>query len=96
MLRLTGISGSIVNLLVVALGVLMGLLVGLLLLTALYLLHRIALSNADAFAMFGGLLSGLQILTVGMTTLALGTVLGGLAGLLGASLLHGRDFDALP
>jgi len=73
-----------------------GLLSGLFLLAALYLLHQIALSNAATFSLFGGLGNGLRILGVGMTMLALGTVLGGLAGLLGASLLHGRDFDALP
>jgi len=96
MLRLSGIAQRLVSLLVVALGVLMGLLSGLFLLAALYLLHQIALSNAATFSLFGGLGNGLRILGVGMTMLALGTVLGGLAGLLGASLLHGRDFDALP
>ena len=96
MLRLSGIAQRLVSLLVVALGVLMGLLSGLFLLAALYLLHQIALSNAATFSLFGGLGNGLRILGVGMTMLALGTVLGGLAGLLGASLLHGREFDALP
>jgi len=96
MLRLSGVADRIVTLLVVALGILTGLLCGLLLLATLYLLHRIALSNVDAFLLFGGLQSGLRILAVGMAGIGLGTILGGLSGLLGASLLHGRDFDPLP
>jgi len=96
MLRLSGIAERVVILLVVALGVLMGLLAGLLLVAGLYLFHRLALSHVVAFSLFGGLLNGLRILSAGMTILALGTLLGGLSGLLGASLLHGRDFDPLP
>ncbi len=96
MLRLSGVADRIVTLLIVALGILMGLLCGLLLLAALYLLHRIALSNVDAFLLLGGLQSGLRVLGVGMAGVGLGTILGGLSGLLGASLLHGRDFDPLP
>jgi len=96
MLRLSGIAERVVSTLVVALGVLMGLLSGLFLLAGLYLFHQIALANAEAFSLLGGLLNGLRILSVGMTVLALGTVLGSLAGLLGASFLHGREFDALP
>jgi hypothetical protein len=96
MLRLSGIAERTVFVLVVALGVLMGLLSGVFLLAVLYLFHQIALSNAEAFSLFGGLVNGLRILSVGLTVMALGTVLGGLAGLLGASLLHGHEFDALP
>jgi cell division protein FtsX len=96
MLRLSGIAKHVVPTLVVALGVLMGLLSGLFLLATLYLFHQIALANTAAFSLLGGLINGLRILGVGMTVLALGTVLGGLAGLLGASLLHGREFNALP
>jgi len=96
MLRLSGISERVVSTLVVALGVLIGLLGGLLLLAVLYLLHQIALSNSDAFSLFGGLTSGIRILRVGLMVLALGTLLGGLSGLLGASLLHRREFDPLP
>ena len=96
MLRLSGISKRVVSAMVVALGVLIGLLGGLLLLAILYLFHQIALSNVEIFSLFGGLTSGIRILGVGMMVLALGTVLGGLAGLLGASLLHRREFDPLP
>ncbi len=96
MLRLSGISERVISALVVALGVLIGLLGGLLLLAVLYLLHQIALSNSDAFSLFGGLTSGIRILRVGLMMLALGTLLGGLSGLLGASLLHRREFDPLP
>jgi len=96
MLRLSGVSERVLFTLIVALGALLGLLGGLFLLAVLYLLHQIALSNATAFLLFGGLTNGMRILGVGLMTLALGTVLGGLAGLLGGSLLHGREFDALP
>lgn len=96
MLRLSGVSERVLFALIVAVGILLGLLGGLFLLAVLYLFHQIALSNASAFSLLGGLTNGMRILGVGMMTLALGTVLGGLAGLLGASLLHGREFDALP
>lgn len=96
MLRLSGVSERMLFVLIVALGGLLGVLGGLFLLAVLYLFHQIALANVQAFALFGGLLSGMRILGVGLVTLVLGTVLGGLAGLLGASLLHGREFDALP
>ena len=96
MLRLSGISERTLFALTVALGVLIGLLGGLLLLAVLYLFHQIALSNDTTFSLFGGLTNGARILGVGMLTLGLGTMLGGLAGVLGASLLHGREFDPLP
>jgi len=96
MLRLSGISERVVFSLVVALGVLIGLLGALFLLALLYLLHQIALSNADAFSLFGGLTSGIRVLGVGLMGVVLGTVFGGLAGLLGASLLHRREFHPLP
>ncbi|MFC2095239.1 hypothetical protein ACFLSW_02230 [Candidatus Bipolaricaulota bacterium] len=96
MLRLSGISERVVFTLVVALGVLIGLLGGLFLMAVLYLFHQIALSNTELFSLFGGLTSGIRILGVGLMVLALGTLLGGLAGLLGASLLHGREFDPFP
>ncbi len=96
MLRLSGISERVVFTLVVALGVLIGLLGGLLLLAVLYLLHQIALSNVDAFSLFGGLTSGIRVLGMGLMGIVLGTLFGGLAGLLGAGLLHRREFDPLP
>ncbi|MFC2083214.1 hypothetical protein ACFLSG_04165 [Candidatus Bipolaricaulota bacterium] len=96
MLRLSGISERVVFTLVVALGVLIGLLGGLFLMAVLYLFHQIALSNTELFSLFGGLTSGIRILGVGLMVLALGTLLGGLAGLLGASLLHRREFDPFP
>lgn len=96
MLRLSGISERVVFTLVVALGVLIGLLGGLFLLAVLYLLHQIALANPDAFSLFGGLTSGIRILGMGLMGVVLGTLFGGLSGLLGASLLHRREFDPLP
>ena len=96
MLRLSGISEKLLFGLIVALGGLLGLLGGLFLMAALFLFHQIALSHATAFSLFGGLTSGMRVLSVGLVTLALGIILGALGGLLGASLLHGREFDALP
>ena len=96
LLRLSGISERVLFALVIALGVLIGVLGGLFLWAFLVLLHLIALSHASAFSLFGGLARGARILEVGLVVLALGTALGGLAGLLGASLLHGREFDPLP
>ena len=96
MLRLSGISERIVFVLVVALGLLIGTLGGLLLLAVLYLLHQFAVSNATFLPLFRGLASGLRILGVGLASVALGMILGGLSGLLGASLLHQREFDPLP
>jgi len=95
MLRLSGISERTLIALVVALGVFIGCLGGLMLLAILYLLHRIALSTGG-LQLFGGLISGVRILGTGLMAVGLGTVLGGLGGFLGASLLHRREFDPLP
>jgi cell division protein FtsX len=95
MLRLSGISERVLVILVVALGVFIGCLSGLMLLAVLYLLHRIVLSTGT-LELFGGLASGVRILGTGLMAVALGIVLGGLAGFLGAGLLHQREFDPLP
>ncbi len=95
MLRLSGISEHVLFALVVALGVLIGFLGGLFLFALLYLLHQVLASGAT-LSLFGGLSNGLRVIIVGLAGLALGTVLGGLAGLLGASLLHRREFEPLP
>jgi cell division protein FtsX len=95
MLRLSGISERVLVILVVAWGVLIGFLGGLFVFAVLYLMHQLALTTG-VLPLFGGLTHGLRILGAGLLVLALGTVLGGLAGLLGASLLHRREFDPLP
>jgi hypothetical protein len=95
MLRLSGVSERILFTLVVALGVLIGLLGGLLLFAVLFLLHQL-INSPDAFSLFGGLSNGARIVGAGVLSLVLGIVLGGLSGLLGASLLHRREFEPLP
>lgn len=95
LLRLSGIPQRYLVTLTMALGLLIGLLGGLFLFAAVYILHRVGHAT-EALVLFEGLASGGRIVTVGLLSVALGLVLGGLAGLLGASALSSREFDPLP
>lgn len=95
LLRLSGTSERALVTLTVALGVLIGFLGGIFLFSALFILHQISLT-ADALVLFDGLTRGGRIVAVGSLSLLLGTLLGALAGLLGASSLHRREFEPLP
>lgn len=95
LLRLSGLPQRYLVTLTVALGVLIGLLGGLFLFAVVYILHRVGHAT-EAIVLFDGLASGGRIVIVGLLSVALGLVLGGLAGLLGASTLNNREFDPLP
>jgi hypothetical protein len=95
LLRLSGVSERNLISLTLALGVLVGVLAGAFLFATLYILHQIAVTT-DLLALFGGLAHTDRILSVGLLSLLLGTVLGVLAGVLGASALHNREYRPLP
>jgi len=91
-MRLSGASERAIVLPVVSLGVLLGLLTGLLLVVGIFL-AQVALGNGTSGTVavaFDG-----RALTVSMAGLILGLLLGGLIGLLGASLLASREFSPL-
>ncbi len=71
---------------VVGLGLVSGLLASVILIVALYVVHASALSGAVLTAA-AGLLDGHRVLTASLLSLLLGLLMGGLSGLLGASLL---------
>jgi len=91
-MRLSGAPEKAIVLPVVSLGVLLGLLTGLLLVVGIFL-AQYALGDGPAGAAsvaFDG-----RALTVSLAGLVLGLLLGGLIGLLGASLLTSREFSPL-
>lgn len=96
LLRLSGVSERTVVPLTVGIGLLIGFLSGLLLLVILYVLHYVVVSQGAPPAVLEGLTSGGKILAVSLINLLLGTVLGGLIGLYGASLLGLREFHPVP
>lgn len=96
LLRLSGISERTVVYLTVGMGVLIGSLAGLLLLVILYVLHYVVISQGTHAAILEGLTSGGRILGVSLVNLLLGSVLGGLIGLYGASLVGSREFYPVP
>jgi len=91
-MRLSGTSERTIIFPVISLGVLLGLLTGLLLVVGIFL-AQYALGEA---AVGSGLaISGGHAVTVSIAGLVLGLLLGGLIGLLGASLLASREFAPL-
>ncbi len=95
LLRLSGVAERSLISLTLALGMLVGLLAGAFLFATLYILHQVAITT-DALELFSGLAHTDRILSVGLLSLLLGTVLGVLAGVLGASALHHREYRPLP
>jgi len=96
MLRLSGISPRSISVLVVGFGLLIGVLASVLHFVVIYLVHQIVVSQASPWQVLEGATRGWRIVGIGLVGIALGSILGGLMGLLGASLLHARDFDPLP
>jgi cell division protein FtsX len=90
LLRLSGIPERLLYPSVVTVGLLMGALAGLLVLAGLYLFQAASLGQV-ALAENGGRIWGIGLLSV-----LLGLMLGGLIGLFGASHLSSRRFDPLP
>jgi len=96
MLRLSGIAARSISVLIVCFGLLIGILAGVLHFVVIYLVHQIVVSQTDPWRILEAAAGGWRTVGLGLIGLALGSILGGLMGLLGASLLHARKFDPLP
>ena len=95
LLRLSGISERTVVPLAVGVGLLIGFLAGLVLLVILFVLHYVVISQPTPPGILGGLVSSGRVAGVSLINLLLGSVLGGLLGLYGASLLSAREFHPI-
>lgn len=91
MLRLSGIANRTMVLPLVVLGVLMGALAGTLLFAGLYLFYTTTAGASSALPLSVGRLFGVAVISF-----LLGVLMGGLAGLFGASHLTSRQFEPLP
>jgi len=94
LLRLSGAPEGVFQLPAVALGVLCGIIAAMLLVVVVYLSHFLALSHPQAtiHAACGLLLPG-RVLMVSLVGSLIGIVLGGLIGVLGASLTSRERFQ---
>ncbi|HDL84833.1 MAG TPA: hypothetical protein ENH11_00595 [Candidatus Acetothermia bacterium] len=94
LLRLAGTPERVIQPPVVALGVLCGVISSMLLVVVVYLLHFLALSHPQAtiHAACGLLLPG-RVLMVSLVGSLIGIILGGMIGLLGASLTSRKRFQ---
>ena len=96
-LRLSGLSERQILPPVVGLGLLIGLLAGLLLLVGLVLVRfGLSVSGSDTLDAIWGLATVGRMLGIGIGSLFLGILIGGLSGLFGASILSTREFSPLP
>ena len=96
-LRLSGLSERQILPPVVGLGLLIGLIAGLLLLVGLVLLRfGLSVSGSDTLDAIWGLATVGRTLGIGIGSLFLGILIGGLSGLFGASILSTREFSPLP
>lgn len=94
LMRLSGTAERAIQPPIIALGVLCGILASLVLILALYLLHSFAVSHPQAvLRVASGLVEPERVLTVSLLSLLLGLVIGGLVGVLGASLTGSREFQ---
>lgn len=94
MMRLAGTAEQVIQPPIVAIGVLCGIIAGLLLIVAIYLLRFLAITHPGAlFHATSGWVDPARVLTVSLVGFLLGLVLGGLAGLLGASLTESNKFQ---
>jgi cell division protein FtsX len=94
LLRLSGIAPSTISPPIIALGVLLGLLSGLLIVAGISLLH--VASSVDAAYAANGLTDGARVIGILLVDILLGAIMGGLTGLLGASLLSQPGFTPMP
>jgi len=93
-MRLAGTTEQVIQPPIVAIGVLCGIIAGLLLIAAIYLLRFLAITYPGFLIhATSGWVDPARVLTVGLVGFFLGLVLGGLAGLLGASLTESSKFQ---
>jgi cell division protein FtsX len=95
LMRLSGTPEKTIHQPIVVLGVLCGLLASLLLIAVVYLLHYVAVSHPEALLRSTpGLVESGRVLTVSLLSLLLGLAMGGLIGVVGASLTSSREFQS--
>ena len=94
LMHLSGTAERMIQTPIIALGILCGLVASLLLIVAAYLFHFFAVSHPEAvLRTASGLVEPGRVLTVSLLSLLLGLVMGGLIGVLGASLTGSREFQ---
>ncbi len=94
LLRVAGTPEQVIQPPIIALGVLCGIIASMLLIVVVYLLHFLAISHPQAtIRAASGLLMPGRVLMVSLVGALIGVVLGGLIGLLGASLTGSPRFQ---
>ncbi|MEA1870812.1 MAG: hypothetical protein U9N00_01255 [Candidatus Bipolaricaulota bacterium] len=94
MMRLAGTAEQVIHPPIVAIGALCGIIAGLLLIVVLYLLRFLAITHPGSILhATSGWVDPARVLAVSLGGFFLGLVLGGLAGVLGASLTESRKFQ---
>jgi cell division protein FtsX len=93
MMRLAGTAEQVIQPPIVAIGGLCGIIAGLLLIVTLYLLRFLAITHPGSLLhATSGWVDPVRVLTVSLGGFFLGLVLGGLVGVLGASLTESSKF----
>ncbi len=94
MMRLAGTAEQVIQPPIVAIGALCGIIAGLLLIVAIYLLRFLAIAHPGPLLhATSGWVDPARVLTVSLGGFFLGLVLGGLVGVLGASLTESSKFQ---
>jgi cell division protein FtsX len=94
MMRLAGTAEQVIQPPIVAIGALCGIIAGLLLIVTLYLLRFLAITHPGSLLhATSGWVDPVRVLTVSLGGFFLGLVLGGLVGVLGASLTESSKFQ---
>ncbi|MCK4682349.1 hypothetical protein KAT59_04950 [Candidatus Bipolaricaulota bacterium] len=94
MMRLAGTAEQVIQPPIVAIGALCGIIAGLLLIVAIYLLRFLTITYPGSLLhATSGCVDPARVLTVSLVGFLLGLVLGGLAGVLGASLTESSKFQ---
>jgi cell division protein FtsX len=93
-MRLAGTAEQVIQPPIVAIGALCGIIAGLLLIVAIYLLRFLTITYPGSLLhATSGCVDPARVLTVSLVGFLLGLVLGGLAGVLGASLTESSKFQ---
>jgi cell division protein FtsX len=94
MMRLAGTSEGMIHLPIIVVGILCGVVAGFLLIVVIYLFHSLAITHPETLLhAASGLVDSGRVLTVSMVGFLLGLILGGLHGVLGASLTESGEFQ---
>ena len=94
MMRFAGTAEQVIQPPIVAIGALCGIIAGILLIVAIYLLRFLAITHPGSLLhATSGWVDPVRVLTVSLGGFFLGLVLGGLVGVLGASLTESSKFQ---